>query len=278
MRRSPRAFILSLVLVCLAGSPVFAASPSLQNHVEMLVLLPDGQHLAVYEQVSVAPARTVELGVMPHATDLHAAADMTAHPGPGVVILHGAGTKFAVRYKVGWNGRSGSYRLPFEQSTAALIVLLPATLRLPSVLNPALALAGHGKIPGVAGSPEFNEYTTAQIPAGDAINLVLEHRTPSLSGVAVPFNTPRLPKALGTLLQAAIACMALAGVGAAVRLRPLPACAAPAPGAQDRLLGELAILDATFRRGELAKEVYAGDRAALLEQLRQVWPGELRGG
>lgn len=266
-----RAVWIGLALAVLPATASQAAGPS-AIRLEMLVMLPEKGHLAVYEQVTMArPSPHPVAGIMAHAVHIQAVSASVLRQGPGYLVMKGSPEKFAVRYDVPWNGRSGSYPIPAYVATGTVALLVPGSLDVPAVLNPSLALKDQGKIPGVADSPVFEEYVTANVAPGQSLPLVLEgpaavsaSRPPALHGLA----GPAWVRALLVALMAGAAL--LAGI-ASWRWKPIEAMFTDMEKLRVQLLGALATTEAAHRRGEIPDDVYKQEQRGLVAALQRVW-------
>lgn len=235
---------------------------------EMLIVIPDGHRLAVFQQVALdRPAGSAAVGIA-QGTATRAVTGIGARvlsESTGRVMVVPQSQRFALRYSIPWNGRSGSFRLVSPVAVGGLLVLMPPRLSLPPVLNPSLESIGKGKIPGVRHSPTFAEYGTTHVGAGQTVPVVIEKTSASPqqgSAGTYPGAARMLEWAMGVMAFGGLIMAlnwrsgALSDVGAAYRAR---------------CLGELASLRAAFRRGDLDADVYQAERQELLASLGRVW-------
>ncbi|MBX5467597.1 MAG: hypothetical protein K6U14_08945 [Firmicutes bacterium] len=257
-------------MLCLVPAPVALAAGGGAVGMEMLVLLPEQGELAVYQQVVMkTPAPAAQIGVLSGAREVAAVGVSAVQATGNEVVVEGAPRSFALRYFVPWNGRSGTYAIPTFLPTQALVLLVPESLAVPQVLNPALVSAGHGKIPGIPQSPVFQEFATANLAQGQRFSMVIEAAglsAASAAPVALPVPSPWLSRGI----EAAALLVAAFGVWAAVNWRPAWQWSRRRM-VRERLLAELAQLDAGYRRGEVAEGDWRRLRAELFAALKEVW-------
>ncbi len=268
-----RSVWIGLAGMALAVLPATAsqAAGSSAIRLEMLVMLPAKGHLAVYEQVTMErPAPHPVAGIMAHAARIQVVSASVLRQGPGYLVMKGSPAKFAVRYDVPWNGRSGSYPIPAYFATGTVALLVPGSLDVPAVLNPSLALKDQGKIPGVADSPVFEEYVTTNVAPGQSLPLVLEG--PAAASASPPdphgLTGPAWARALLVALMAGSAL--LAGI-ASWRWKPIGAMFSDMGKLRSQLLGALASTEAAHRRGEIPDDVYKQEKRGLVAALQRVW-------
>lgn len=271
----------ALIVVILGSAPLsHAATVPGKIGMEMVVLLPTKHHqLAVFEQVdmSTTVANPV-IGIIPHAIGVVGVGATFLKTSKNYVVMSGTPKQFALKYDVPWDGRSLSLLFPAYLATSALVLLAPRSLTLPEVLNPSLVPAGHGKLPGISQSPTFSEYATSNLAPGQGFQVVVEAKAIAQTGSLL-----RLPGAgsfpvVGSLFEALLVVMGLGAVALGLNWKPLSRYSRRA-ALRTQMLGELAALDASYRRGEVAEDAYLRQRTELLGGLVEVWePGEPRVG
>lgn len=264
-----RVGVFGIVPLCvtLLGSPgvMAAGMPPTPVSTEMVILIPHGRHLAVFQQVVEARRGPTSVGLIDRTRAVHVIGGHLTSPGHGKMVrVTPTGRRFALRYTVPWNGQDRTMSWQSPQAVGSLLVLTPPKIDLPPVLNPAWQAVGQGRIPGVPNSPVFKEYETGQVHGGESLSLVLEKIRAGLPDGL--YNGPGTYPWAGRVAQWMIGILALGAIGLATngkRLteRPQP----PDPGV--RLLGELAYLRAAYKRGELAEDAYDRERQQIIQQL-----------
>lgn len=266
--------LIGMVLLLGLNTPAWAAAPPKSITMEMLVFLPQKGSLAVYQQVALAgSAESAKIGILAGARQIQALGAQIASKSSGAVVVSGSPHSFALKYLVPWNDRSATLNVTQYLGVKALVVLVPPSLVAPTVLNPSLASAGEGKIPGVANSPKFKEFATTQISPGEQFSVVLE----SKAVAAANAGTGTLPHngtypQMGTLFRVLLVLLGLGGCYLAVNWKPLHG-RLPNRLRQEQLLGELAGLDAGHRHREVSEDDWLRNRQELLEELGTVWDG-----
>ncbi len=248
-----------------AGGSVRAASGSIES--ELLVLLPQGKHLAVYEQVVLAhPGATTTLGVLDGHGPIKGVNVQLGATAAHHVVLDGATGTVAVEYDVPWNGTSQYLAVRQYLPVAALVVMVPPADTLPPVLNAAFQVLPSRKIPGLPGSPKFHVYETTSVHANTVTAFSL-----AAGGTTVP-GRQGFP-AMGSALLLALALVVLGALYLVVNWSPLSDATHDRAQRED-LLERLAGIEALHRRGELEDVVYRVEREALLGELARVWTPE----
>lgn len=256
-----------------------ATTPAGKIGMEMIVFLPQAGRLAVFQQV-VMTGKVADptVGLLPGATGVSAINARIAHSGAGFVVVSGTPGQFALRYDIPWNGKSANLSVPAYLATSALVFLVPQSLSVPAVLNPALVPAGHGKLPGIPHSPVFNEYATTNVAAGQALPVVLEEQAAGASTGQTPlFPSGGNHPLIGALFEALVVLVGMGALAWALNWRPVAAYSRR-PGERERLLAELAAWDASYHRGEVDDEAYRSHREELVASLCRVWGDPSRAG
>lgn len=260
----------AILSVLLAASPAAASTTTSKVGMEMLVLLPEKGQLAVYQQVAMKPplANPV-IGILRGATQVSVVGAQASLLSGDAVRIAGSPSSFAIRYFVPWNERSATLTLPLYLASNALVLLIPSDLSVPQVLNPALASMGSGKIPGIANSPVFQEYATANLPQGEGFTIVVERAGLTATGQSPILPAPTSPW-VSRGFEAAILAAVAGGLLLAVNWKPAWRWSRGL-SMRERLLRELAMLDASYRRREMAEEDWHHNRAEILQALSRVW-------
>ncbi len=273
--------MVAMLATVLGWSPLsYAASAPGKIGMEMVVLLPIQHHqLAVFEQVDMSTTVTDPvIGVIPHAIGIVGVGGTILKTASNYVVMSGTPKRFALKYDVPWNGRSISLLFPSYLATNALVLLAPTNLTLPEVLNPSLVPAGHGKLPGITNSPTFSEYATSNLAAGQGFQAVVESKVIAQTGSSLLLPGGGAFPVVGSLFEALLIVLGLGAVALGINWKPLSRYSRRAI-LRTQLLGELAALDASYHRGEMAEEAYLKQRAELVGGLVEVWePGEPRVG
>lgn len=267
MRRwvAPLMAVLGLVGMMAAGGSAQAASSSIVS--ELLVLLPQGKHLAVYEQVVLAhPGATTTLGVLAGHGAVKGVNVQLGPAGLHHVVLDGATGTVAVEYAVPWNGTSQYLALRQYLPVSALVVMVPPADTLPSVLNAAFQVLPSRAIPGLPASPKFHVYETTSVHANTVTAFSVAAGGTTVAG------RQGFP-AVGSAVLLALALVVLAALYLVVNWSPLRD-ATHARAQREDLLERLAGIEALYRRGELEDVVYRVEREALLGELARVWTPE----
>ncbi len=258
MRRS--VLIMSAIVASLLsgvrGMPVYAVGRRVIA-MDLVVLMAQGHHLSVFDQISVAKTTgAVRIGLIEGAQHVRVINGREETQGQNAMTLRLQGGRVTVRYRVPWNGRSASLSLINPERVSTLVLLVKPTITLPSVLNPVLQEAGQGRLSGVAHSPTFDEYAASRVPAGQKVPIVLEHQVEEPMAVD-DGNHPVMARVFELL--AGIASMGALLV--ALYWRPVRPSADPG-------LEELARLIAAFRRGELDAEAYQTARNIIVSRIQ----------
>lgn len=255
----------ALALALGSVGQVWASSVSISS--ELLVLLPQGKHLAVYEQVVLSqPGARTTLGVLAGHGPVKGVNVHLGPVGPHHVVLDQASGTIAVEYDVPWNGTSQYLSLRQFAPVAALVVMVPPADTLPSVLNAAFQVLPSRTIPGLPHSPKFHVYETTHVQA----NTVTAFSVAS-GGTTIPGRKGFAGAGAAVLL--ALALVVLAALYLVVNWRPLsPRTHARAQ--REDLLERLAGIEALYRRGELEDVVYRVERETLQGELARVWAAE----
>ncbi len=257
MRRWIVAVLLSFGV--LLGAPYAAWSASMRSLADlgMVILIPEGRHLEVFQQTTLhlddSPEAAVD--VLPRATHVRMTGGRIVARKLSTFQIVSVRRRFSLRYWVPWDGNSLATSLRIPSNLRILLVLVPPDLSLPAVLNPVMVPVGEGRIPDVPRSPRFAEYAASNLSAGQLVPLVFEGQSPQALDAAGP--NPRLAKAF--LL--AMGLMALAGITAALqwnhRQRRVSA-----------LLRRWALLDAAKRRGRVTQGEVIRQRDHLWRRLK----------
>jgi len=276
MRRTGLWAILLAVLVW--GPPAEAASLPVggKAEMEMVVVMPEPHYLAVYQQWVMNRAQPVTVGILTGARGLSGYGGRIAATGNGYAVVQPNGTKFAVRYQVPWNGQSASLAIPAYETTNALVVLTPTSLTVPAVLNPSWAPAGKGRIPGIPHSPVFFEYVTTNVAQGQTVPLVIEGAGAGLAANPGLYQGTGNHPGWGTGFLLAIGLVALGGVALALNWKPVTGYSRRRY-VREQLLSELAVLQASYRRGEIPEDAYLAERRTLLSALAAIGDGQAVG-
>ena len=272
MRRTWIWGVLSTLILWAGFSQVtYAATVPGKIRMEMVVLLPSHGSLAVFEQVDMLTvASNPVVGIIPRANGVEGIGANIVRVSSNYVVMNGNPTKFALKYDVPWNGKSDTLLLPAYLATNTLVLLVPSSLSLPEVLNPSLVPAGKGKLPGIANSPVFDEYATSNLQAGQGFQAVIESH-----GIAQTGNSLLIPSGgsyplVGSIFEALLVLLGMGGVVIGIYWRPLYRYSRKR-AMRERLLSELAVLEAGHRRGEVTEDAYLVQRAELLANLGEVW-------
>ncbi len=272
---------MALIAVLLGAAPLsYAATVPGKIGMEMVVLLPTKHHqLAVFEQVDMSTTvASPVIGIIPHALGLVGVGGTILKTAKNYVVMSGTPRQFALKYDVPWNGRSLNLLFPAYLATNALVLLAPRSLTLPEVLNPSLAPAGHGKLPGIPNSPTFAEYATSNLAAGQGFQAVVEAKVIAQTGPSLLLPGGGSFPVVGSLFEALLIVMGLGAVSLGLNWKPLSRYSRRA-ALRNQMLAELAALDASYRRGEVADDAYLRQRDELMGGLVDVWePGEPRVG
>lgn len=236
---------------------------------DMVLLIPEGHRLAIFDQVALDhPVSRVVMGMFVGAKDVKGIGASIVSHGSDAAIVEPQGARFAVRYSVPWNGRSASLLLPTVLPIKGLLVLIPARMALPPILNPSLASVGQGRIPDVADSPVFKEYATGNVAQGQSVPVVLERYAVN---AAIPLssasgNYPRV----AMLFKLLIGLLGMGALAWALNWRVgVPGDARR--GQRERYLRDMAGLKAAYQRGELEEGAFEREYRELLKVLHGVW-------
>ncbi|MHB1610970.1 MAG: hypothetical protein ACYCT0_04670 [Sulfobacillus sp.] len=272
MLRRLFSWVVAVLGIILAASPsTYAASVPGKIGMEMVVLLPSHGKLAVFEQVDMSTLTpNPVIGIIPHAEGLEGVGDGIIKTSGNYVVMNGTPKQFAIKYDVGWNGKSANLLLPAYLATNALVILAPSDLSLPEVLNPSLVPAGKGKLPGIPNSPLFYEYATSNLQAGQGFQAVIESKVIAQSSNALLLPSGGSYPVVGSIFQALLVILGLGGIFIGMNWRPLSQYSRR-QAIRDQLLSELAVLEASHRRGEVAENAYETIRQELLVNLSTVW-------
>lgn len=272
MRRGWIWGVLSTLILWAVFSPVtYAASLPGKIGMEMVVLLPSHGTLAVFEQVDMSTVATDPvIGIIPHARGVEGIGGNIIRISSNYVVMNGSPTKFALKYDVPWNGKSDTLLLPAYLATNTLVLLAPSSLSLPEVLNPSLVPAGKGKLPGIANSPVFHEYATSNLQAGQGFQAVIEAQAITQTGNSLLMPSGGSYPVVGSIFEALLVLLGLGGIVIGIYWRPLYQYSRKR-ALREQLLSELAVLEASYRRGEVADDAYLAQRAELMANLGEVW-------
>ncbi len=259
--------VLGAFLALMGGLLLFPvavqAAPSLSQPIamEMVIIIPKGHALRVFQQVVLPQSKPVVLGILSQSSHLRViGGKLDAFSDREARVLP-TGSRFAVRYQVPWNGHSSTLAFTNPETTKALVVLTTPRVGLPPILNPRWQSMGEGRIPGVPNSPVFQEYAATRVLAGQRVPLVLERNT---GGPADALYTgPGTYPGAGHVALWLMGILILLCGWLAFNWRPVPQ-ETLSDDRQWRLLGELAALRAAKRRGELTEDGYQRERADIL--------------
>lgn len=244
---------------------VWAAAPP-KTSLELLVLIPSHHHLAVFEQVELArPTTDPTIGLLQGYSSLAGINVALKNPTATTAAVVGTVSEIAVKYTLPWNGTSLLLQEVAPEATAAVVIMVPMSLTLPSVVNPIWSPSKARKIPGLPNSPLFRVFSTGNLRAGQNFGASLEN---TASVVAPPLPREGYPLA-GRAAEFLFGLLVLGALLLAINWKPLRGAAGG--GARDRLLGRLAVLDAQFRRGELDAADYRRERESLFHDAERVW-------
>jgi hypothetical protein len=266
MRRWGRlALLLAIALGVLLGGTAWAASPGISA--ELLVLLPNGKQLRVYEQVVLSnPGSITKLGVLVGHGPVKGVNVKISGVGANHVDLQSAKGTIAVEYDVPFKGTAQYLSLRQYLPVSALVVMLPPPYTLPSVLNAAFQNLAPRTIPGLPDSPKFNVYETTKVEANTVTAFSMA------SGGTVTTGRQGYP-GVGSIMLLVLALVVLGGLYVAVNWSPLSG-RAHARAQRADLMERLAAIEALHRRGELEDMVYRVEREGLLGELARVWTPE----
>ena len=143
---------------------------------EMIILVPHGHSLAVFQEIDLrhSKSRFSPVALFRGAHAVHAISGRVKLSGPGQWQYRPNHLQAALRYLVPWNGRSASLVMKSRDAIGGVTVLTQPSLQLPAILNPALAAVGEGKIPHVPQSPTFAEYVSRGHRPGRSLTLDIE--------------------------------------------------------------------------------------------------------
>jgi hypothetical protein len=252
-------------LVAVGGWSVPALAENPTAAMELLVVIPHGHHLAVYEQVVLSRAARPPLAVLSGHGALMPINFKAVTDRGNLVAPVTAGRVFALKYSVPWDGVSGLQHMTLSLATNALVVMIPEnTLTLPAVLNPTWQNLAPRRIPDLPDSPLFNVWATGNARAGQTVAFALEAAG---AGGVVPATAPEPAgyPAAGALLKVLLVLVLLAALLLVVNWRPLGPLAEHRR--RDELLAALAQLEAHFRHGGLEEPVYRAQRDDMLAEL-----------
>lgn len=229
---------------------------------DMIILIPHGRELAVFQQVvfSQAMGGVTPVGIFSHAQTPRVIGGQLVRRQSGIVWVLPRTTRLALRYRIPWNKQSLATEIDSPMKVGTLVVLAEPTITLPEILNPVWAPVGEGRIPGVANSPTFDEYASRALRVGQRVPLVVESGPMSL-GVKSTGNHPGVARAF----KLAMALFMLAAVVGAMHWRK-----ASQHSAFSIALQRLARLAAALRQGTIDVESYYTQRQRILRQLRMV--------
>ncbi len=203
--------VAGMALVMVAGGAAAASVSAPTVRMEMVIVIPKGHRLAIFQQVVwQSQGGSGLVATLPGARNLRSIDAHLLYSGPSGALVNTPTGRFALRYSVPWNGHSSSLTLPTPASLGALLVLTPGSVVLPPVLNPLLQESGRGRIPGVPNSPVFREWGASAIHAGTPVMMVFEQAAPlaparktgTYPGAALAFQTGMALASLGALLVA----------------------------------------------------------------------------
>lgn len=260
--------VLAVLAVLGAGGAAAAAGPPAVG-MELLVLLPHGQSLAVYQQmVFTQPVDNPSVAVLKDHGPVAAIQGRLLASGPSTVQVAGRQQDFALKYAVPWNGTSRLLSFTADETTGAVVVMVPLSMNAPSVLNPSWQALAPRTIPGLPHSPKFRVYATSGVQSGQTVAIALENGAgPANAAPPQPAGYPRAA-AVFTLV---LGLVVLAGVALVVNWTPLRP-EEPDAGRREALLARLASLEAQRRQGELDEADYRALSAEIVEELERTWP------
>jgi|BEDMetMinimDraft_2_1075160.scaffolds.fasta_scaffold06055_3 hypothetical protein len=271
MKRLKRwgAALLMLLLAGLGAGGVAAAAGAPAVGMELLVLLPHGRTLAVYQQM-----------VLTGAVDNPTVAVLNGHgpvtpiegrllgQGPNTVEVAGRQQDFALKYTVPWDGTSKLLSFAAHETIGNVVVMVPLSMNAPAVLNPSWQTLSPRTIPGLPHSPKFRVYATGGVQPGETVAIAVENGSgPVNAAPPQPVGYPRAA-AVFTLV---LALVVLAGVALAVNWVPLKR-EEPDAERREALLSRLASLEAARRQGELDDADFRALSAEVIEELERTWP------
>lgn len=242
MKRWIVAALFSFGVLLAVPYTAWSASRPPSANLEMMILIPQRHHLAVFQQTTMDPGDSpgVTVDVLPDASHLRTMGGRIVKRHVSTLHMGTVRRRFSVRYRVPWDGRSLATSFRIQSHLRVLVVLVPPDLSLPSILNRVMAPVGEGRIPGVAKSPTFDEYAASNLNAGQVVPLVLEGHSPQTLG-AVGSNSR-----LADVFLLVMGLMALAGIVAALQWNP-------SRRRVSVLLTRWALLDAAVRHGHITQ-------------------------
>ncbi|NMP23577.1 hypothetical protein [Sulfobacillus harzensis] len=240
-------------------------TPSGPILMEMVVLIPHGHRLAIFQQMVLKSRTPADIGLLPGHGGIEIIGGKRLTSANRTVEVVPQGRHLALRYSVPWNGQSISLSIFNPSEVRALLLLTPPRVGLPPILNPALQSLGQGRLPGVPNSPVFQEYGTTAVHAGQSLTLVLE-RNHGASTDALYTGSGNYPWA-GRLAEWGLGILALGGLWLALNWRRVPRHAASGD-MRFRMLAELAAIRSAFRRGEISEEGYQTQRSEIVRLLK----------
>lgn len=203
-------------MVLLAGGVAGATVPAPTVHMEMVIVIPKGHRLAIFQEVVwQSKGGRGLVATLPRARNVHAIDAQLMSNGASDAVVNTSTGRFALRYSVPWNGHSASVTMPTPAPLGGLLVLTPRSVILPPVLNPLLQESGHGRIPGVPNSPVFREWGASAMKAGTPVMMVFERSAP----LAPARQTGTYPGA-ALVFQIGMALLSFGAVLAALNRRP----------------------------------------------------------
>lgn len=214
--------LVGLGIVAIASPSVVAASPAVSPiAMDLFILMPDHQALAIYQEVVVQNSSrgSVEFGIIPQARDVRGLGFSVARPSASQLVAFSHRHHLAIRYRIPWNGSADSVSVTNDAPTEALVVLVPESLSVPEVLNPALQYMGSGNIPGVPAGPKFQEYVTNQLGQGQSVPLVLE-KAPTTATPPQPSRSGNHPVA-AALFEVMVVVIGLGALLLGLYWRPI---------------------------------------------------------
>lgn len=248
------------------ASALAAGSPS-KASLELIVLLPQKNTLAVFEQVEMAPPGVNPIIGLIQGFQSFAPINVQVGSLTGdTAALVGSPSTIAVKYTLPWNGTSTLLQETLPVATGSVVIMVPKSLALPSVVNPNWTVSRSRKIPGLPHSPTFRVYTTGNVNAGQAVSASVESASSAATTSLPPAGFPLA----GRAMEFGLGLLLLGGALLVVNWRPLTDWA-PLRDVRDGFLNRLATLESEHRRGVIDEAEYHRERESVLARLEKVW-------
>jgi hypothetical protein len=258
---------LFLVLAVLWPAAAAAAGTTAKASLELLVLLPQKHNLAVFEQVEMAPAGiNPAIGLVQGFKNLEPINVKLSSVSGDAATITGSPSTIAVKYTLPWDGTSTLLQETLPVATSSVVIMVPESLALPSVVNPNWTVGKSRKIPGLPNSPTFRVYSTSSVTAEQSIAASVE----SASSAAVTTLPPAGFPLAGRAFEFGLGLLLLAGALVVVNWRPLTDWR-PVHDVREGFIGRLATLESERRRGDVSEAEYRAERSTLLARLEHVW-------